>query len=402
MVRLKKMEDGIPFIIFDRDEHIDVRGHGWGITIHWALEALQNCLPPSLFERLTTIQVDPEQGRRDTGQFLFLNLANAEAVFKIPPAPRRRINREKFRKLLLDGIDVQWNKSIASFETTPSSVKVEFQDGAIYEGRLLVGADGSTSKVRRTLCPETGSLNQLPIRFLGATVKLKPAEMAPLRALDPLLFQGCHPETSTYLWFATLDTPEVNGSQGDDEYYSAQLNISWPVRGPSDEVPATNGGKLQKMKDLADVFEPRLKKAVQNIPESTEILDIKLADWPCLQWPFDGKVTLIGDAAHAMTMCKCNDRQILVYSSTDDFDSVDRGEAANHGITDARLLHDQLVEVSKGEISQADVIEKYETEMRDRTSWAVLMSRQACLDAHDFKNLTKDSAILARRTKQSR
>jgi 2-polyprenyl-6-methoxyphenol hydroxylase-like FAD-dependent oxidoreductase len=77
----------------------------------------------------------------------------------------------------------------------------------------------------------------------------------------------------------------------------------------------------------------------------------------------------------------------------------DRGEAANHGITDARLLHDQLVEVSVGNISQIEAIEKYETEMRDRTSWAVLMSRQACLDAHDFKNLNKDSAILARRTR---
>jgi 2-polyprenyl-6-methoxyphenol hydroxylase-like FAD-dependent oxidoreductase len=77
----------------------------------------------------------------------------------------------------------------------------------------------------------------------------------------------------------------------------------------------------------------------------------------------------------------------------------DRGEAANHGITDARLLHDQLIEVFIGNISQVNAIEKYETEMGDRTSWAVLMSRQACLDAHDFKNLNKESAILARRTR---
>ena len=233
-----------------------------------------------------------------------MNLANAEAVFQIPPAPRRRINREKFRKLLLDGIDVRWNKSIATFQVTFSGVQVTFKDGTKSEGRLLVGADGSTSKVRRTLCPDSGSLYQLPIRFLGATVRLSPADMAPLRALDPLLFQGCHPETSTYLWFATLDTPEVNGSQGASEYYSAQLNISWPVRSLADEVPASNAEKLQKMKDLAGVFELRLKKAVQNIPDGTDILEIKLADWPCLQWPFDGKVTLIGDAAHAMTMCK--------------------------------------------------------------------------------------------------
>jgi hypothetical protein len=96
---------------------------------------------------------------------------------------------------------------------------------------------------------------------------LSPSEIAPLRTLDPLLFQGCHPETFTYMWFATLDSPEVNGSQGDNEYYSAQLNISWSVWDPSGGVPAKNAEKLQKMKDLADIFEPRLKKVVQNILE---------------------------------------------------------------------------------------------------------------------------------------
>jgi hypothetical protein len=51
----------------------------------------------------------------------------------------------------------------------------------------------------------------------------------------------------------------------------------------------------------------------------------------------------------------------------------------------------------KGCKSQKTEIEAFEREMRDRTSWAVRMSRQACFDAHDFKSLNKDSAILARR-----
>lgn len=201
---------------------------------------------------------------------------------------------------------MQWNKGIDSFDTTENGVTAKFRDGTSVEGRLLIGADGSTSKVRRLLCPDTAALNQLPIRFLGTTVKLTPSEIAPLRAIDPLLFQGCHPETGTFLWFATLDTPEVNGSQGsEEEYYSAQLNVSWPVKSPEDEVPATDEEKLKKMKDLALVFEERLKTAVLNIPEGSEILEITLADWPCLQWPnHEEKITLIGDAAHAMTMCK--------------------------------------------------------------------------------------------------
>jgi hypothetical protein len=35
--------------------------------------------------------------------------------------------------------------------------------------------------------------------------------------------------------------------------------------------------------------------------------------------------------------------------------------------------------------------------MRGRTSKAVLLSRQACLDAHDWSRLDENSAILARR-----
>ncbi len=212
--------------------------------------------------------------------------------------------REKFRKLLLDGIDVQWSKNFVGLEVKESSVEVKFEDGSLVEGRLLLGCDGATSKVRRMICPVTGMLDQLPIRFLGVTVKLLMKEMRPLRAVDPLLFQGCHPDTGAYLWFATLDTPEVNNSFGDKEYYSVQLNMSWIVHSPADEVPATNAEKLQKMKDLSDGFEDRFRTAIMNIPDGTEVVEVKLADWPCLEWPnSDGKVTLVGDAAHAMTMC---------------------------------------------------------------------------------------------------
>jgi hypothetical protein len=53
--------------------------------------------------------------------------------------------------------------------------------------------------------------------------------------------------------------------------------------------------------------------------------------------------------------------------------------------------------ISNAMITQAQAIEVFEMEMRKRTSWAVKMSRQACCDAHDFKSLDKDSAILAQR-----
>lgn len=297
---------GIPFEIYERDKTIE-RAKGWGITIHWALPALKACLPPALFERLATIQVDPQQGIKDTGRFVFLDLATAEPRYVIPPSPRLRINRLKFRELLAEGLDVKWDKQISGFDTDSENVvHVKFADGSSTTGSCLVGADGSGSRTRRYLVgDELGKLNQLPVRFMGVTVRLTPAEVKPLRDIDPLLFQGCHPDSGVFLWYSTLSTPEVNGSHGEDEYYEGQLNMSWIVHSPSDEVPVTNSEKISKMKSMANNFEPRLRKAVEDIPENSVVLEIKLQDWPTLNWPtHNGRVTLVGDAAHAMTMCK--------------------------------------------------------------------------------------------------
>jgi 2-polyprenyl-6-methoxyphenol hydroxylase-like FAD-dependent oxidoreductase len=56
---------------------------------------------------------------------------------------------------------------------------------------------------------------------------------------------------------------------------------------------------------LARSFEAGLRKVVEGIPEDSTVLEIKLQDWPTLKWPtHHGRVTLVGDPAHAMTMCK--------------------------------------------------------------------------------------------------
>ncbi len=301
---LKKQ--GIPFQIYERDERID-RSTGWGITIHWALPALKACLPPGLFDQLSRIQVDPQQGIKDTGRFLFLDLATAEPVYQIPPSERLRINRLKFRGLLAKGLDVNWGKQVSGFNADlDDGVEVMFSDGTSAMGSMLIGADGSGSKVRRALLGESvGKLNQLPARFMGVTVRLTPEEVEPLRSIDPFLFQGSHRVTGTFLWYSTLSTPEVNGSSGRGEYFEGQLNMSWIVRDQEDEVPASNIDRIRKMKEMAKSFEARLRKAVEDIPDDSVVLEIKLQDWPTLEWPsFDGKVTLLGDAAHAMTMCK--------------------------------------------------------------------------------------------------
>ncbi|KAF2007434.1 FAD binding domain-containing protein [Amniculicola lignicola CBS 123094] len=380
---LKK--EGIPFQLYERDQHLDARSAGWGITIHWALPAIESCLSPALFEKIDTIQVDPQQGLQDTGRFLFLDIETAEPRYVIPPSFRRRISRLKLRKLLTTGIDVNWNKSVSAFSPTKKGVHVSFTDGTHVEGSILVGADGSGSKTRRLLVgEEQGRLNQLPANFMGVTVRLTPEKVMPLREIDPLLFQGSHPDTGYFMWYSTLTTPEVNGSvDTDSPYFEGQLNISWLIKGPEDAVPATNELRLEKMKTMAKAgtgFQTMLRTTIEEIPSGTEVLEIKLADWPTVAWPsHNGRVTLLGDAAHAMTMY--------------------RGEAANHGMMDAAKLKDQLKLWHEGKLDQQEAIEAYEKELIKRGHDAVLLSRQACLDAHDIRNLHADSPLVSKRAK---
>ena len=345
------------------------------------LPFLKNILSPETFQNVDSVQVDPQIGRHDTGNFIFINLETLEAKFRIPPNERRRVNREKLRNMLLHDLNahVHWSKRLTAIEETTDGVRAMFEDGTMADGALVVGAEGSNSRTRKFLVPETYQNIQLPVRFVGSAVDLTPEEVKPLRDVDPLLFQGCHPVSGNYLWVSMLDTPETNGTKGtDDERYRVQINLSWQVRTPDDEVKPTDAERLVDMKRRADEFHPTLRKAVHAIPEGSEVLEIALQDWPCLEWDnHSGKVTLVGDAAHAMTMY--------------------RGEAANHGILDAYRLWKTLDGIYNERQDLQKAIDGYEAEMRERTSTAVLLSRQACLDAHNWAGLNENSAVLKRR-----
>jgi 2-polyprenyl-6-methoxyphenol hydroxylase-like FAD-dependent oxidoreductase len=380
---LTTRQAGIPFQIFERDENVSARGQGWAITIHWALPYLTQMLSPEVMEEVDAVQVDPAVGRNDNGNFLFINLSDCSTKFRIPPSTRRRVNREKLRAVLLKGVEehVQWSKRLVNVQVDHQGrgVQAIFEDGSSYSGALLIGAEGSNSAVRKFLSPEDYRNRQLPIRFVGSGINMTAEQVKPLRSLDPLLFQGCHPDTSCFMWVSMLEVPEINGTAGtDQERYRVQINLSWPVKSPADEVKSDNHEKLKDMKRRANVFAPTLKSAVELIPDNAEVLEIKLADWPCLPWDNQGgRVTLMGDAAHAMTMY--------------------RGEAANHGMLDAFNLWQALKSVYQDGKPLESAITNFEHEMRTRTSHAVQMSRQACFDAHDWNRLNENSAILTKR-----
>lgn len=194
--------------------------------------------------------------------------------------------------------------------------------------------------------------------------------------MDPLLFHGMHPKTSNYIWYSVQEMyEEADGRKS----WDALVLVSWPVKdAEKDAIPATNRLRIANMKERAQEFAGPLRRLVHGIPDDSEqVTPLTLADFATLDWEAQDRVTLAGDAAHAMTMY--------------------RGEGANHGILDAALLVDQLVRVKNGEIDERGAIAEYEREMKPRGRAAVLKSRQAALDGHCSEAITADGPLIGGR-----
>ncbi len=81
---------------------------------------------------------------------------------------------------------------------------------------------------------------------------------------------------------------------------------------------------------------------------------------------------------------------------------VVRGEGANHGIADTAVLMRYLLPVlqkldEESAEAQERAINAYEAEMIQRAGPAVLTSRKACMDAHDYQCINDESPLVSKR-----
>ncbi|RDW76089.1 FAD protein [Coleophoma crateriformis] len=378
------LNNGIPFEIFERDQK-GSRAQGWALTLHWCLRSLERTIGPKLSALLPTETAVDTTLRNDQGNFLYFNCATCKPRYKIPPSKRRlRLSRQKLRDLIATGINVQEGKGIQSVETLPGGqgVRAHFADGTSAEGSVIIGADGNNSVVRQQLLPEKAKLNLLPVNLVGVVRHFTPEQAKGVRELDPLLFQGLHPETGNYLWFSFQECiPSPTAPTASEQYsYDALVIISWVIKDPvADAIPKTHAERIALMKKRAEGYAEPLRSIVMDIPDDLDFTTpLRLSDFPTIPWEnSQGRVTLAGDSAHAMTMY--------------------RGEGANHGILDAALLVDELVKVHQGQKGLKDAVDAYEAEMIPRAHAAVLKSRQAALDAHDWESLTEASPCIGAR-----
>jgi hypothetical protein len=77
--------------------------------------------------------------------------------------------------------------------------------------------------------------------------------------------------------------------------------------------------------------------------------------------------------------------------------SKDRGEGANHVIFDVKDFVERVIPVLNSDGDLRPALGEYERAVIARTRPAVLASRRACLDAHEWKRISKLSPLLTKR-----
>uniref|UniRef100_A0A0D2YA53 FAD-binding domain-containing protein n=1 Tax=Fusarium oxysporum (strain Fo5176) TaxID=660025 RepID=A0A0D2YA53_FUSOF len=303
---------GIPFRVFERDTDLETRGVGWGLTLLWTLPALKALLPKPLFDRLPEAYVDREAVTQGlSSSFPFFELSTGELKASVPKAPeaeRVRVTRQGLRVLLATGIDIEWSKAVTGVVSTDDSVTASFEDGSSVTGSLLVACDGSHSRVRRSLFPEW-KLQDIPVRMLGIKMELSPSQIKPIRDLDPYFFHSTNSRNDTFIYFSVLDAP---GNHADTSRpYIGQLCVSWPYREgflnrPSPiEIPETPEEKYKLVQELTLTWAGCFRPLASAVSLDSEMKGLKIQDLtPPTDFQTAGRAVLMGDALHAMAMCK--------------------------------------------------------------------------------------------------
>lgn len=192
-------KEGLPFRIFERDQSPTFRGAGWGLTLNWALPTFRALLPDDILKRLPETYVNKAAvDAGEKGSFSFFDLSTGETKWKTPAAERIRVSRERLRKLLLSGLDVEWSTSLTSVVKDEHGVTALFSDRKSTVGSLLVACDGAHSTVRRLLHPQSHENYRLPVRFLGASATYTESQTAQTRKLDPFFKVLIRGQTPTF------------------------------------------------------------------------------------------------------------------------------------------------------------------------------------------------------------
>jgi 2-polyprenyl-6-methoxyphenol hydroxylase-like FAD-dependent oxidoreductase len=368
---------GIEVIVFERDRTPrDAKG-GYRVGISpGGSQALKTCLPPELFELFLATSARPPRYFNMLTEH-FSNLISLEMEGDESAHSEQNVNRLTLRRVLLTGLEdvVCFDKKFVRYDENPDgSVTVSFEDGTQWRGDVLIGADGSGSRLRRQRLPdarqeETGILSlggKVPMTeesrallsekmFYGMSMIMAPKGVGAI--IHSLEFRWNRPD-----WKSWVENNSTNilarwtglAIEDTGDY------IGWGIwasrkQFQSDPMSLTGVELVSLAEEMTKAWHPNFRKLIRMTePSSMHALNIRTSI-PVPPWE-SSNVTLLGDAIHTMTPGK--------------------GAGANTALRDAALLLKGLVEVSRGEKPPVQAFHEYESEMLRYSSKLVLESRK--------------------------
>jgi 2-polyprenyl-6-methoxyphenol hydroxylase-like FAD-dependent oxidoreductase len=345
---------GIDFTVCERDEQAVARQQGYRIHINADGRAgLAHNLPPQLYQLFRATS-----GHADTHTPLFDSQLNLLAgSIGEPHEDPLAVDRLTLRQILLTGIEdaVRFGHRCTGYSVQKDQVTAQFANGQTATGDVLVAADGVNSVIRERYLPQarvvdagvrqiTGKMPFTPESrelFLDGMFGVFTPIIGPERrfvGLGPVR----HPEPIPSA-VARL-VPAANLSDiGDYSVLSFGCRAELMPR-TDDELRAMDGTAMRDMvlEVIAD-WHPRVRAMFAHWDLATVFPLILRTSVPLPAWP-TSRVTLLGDAIHAMTPAG--------------------GVGANTALRDAAGLTDALIDIAAGKPVEPRLAE-YEAAMRD-------------------------------------
>ncbi|KAL4891449.1 hypothetical protein BDV59DRAFT_194384 [Aspergillus ambiguus] len=381
---LKKAD--ISSIIVEKHCRLNARSRDWNMGLHWGAGPLQSLIPETLWARIQSVQVDPSTPTAEHDFLYFLNGRTGETMGAIPANKFYRLRRSKLRSLLVPGLDIRYGRQLQDIKYLDDGERVAaiLEDGQQIIARIIVGADGARSDTRRLLLgSDTVTVRQLPYCATFIHAQFSADQAVFLRKFHPLFLGAPHP-AGYFGFFGMHDVVDPMRP----ETWTFFFYISWhsTLEEQTRTEGWTNAQRLRQAKEFAKSFTDPWKSAYQWLPDDHEVWYMNMTDFdprqPHNRWDnHGGRVTLAGDAAHAMT--------------------YQRGQGLNHSLTDAMKLMEAIKSIFTGGLTQSSAISQYEDEMTARGGAEVEMSTVNTEMVHDWERVLKSPVMTSgmKRTK---
>lgn len=397
------LKSNIPFRIFERDAHFNLRAQGYRVRIIGpGIEALQSVLTADLYSRFEASCAINAQGGMGVSSWLhassadesenpFFSKGGAPSAGGPPnsgPGSRQwegpeggleplNADRIVLRSTLIRGLEgyIEFGKEFSRYEITPSSVTIHFCDGSEAHGSLLVGADGASSRVRKQFVPQLRFLDTEGRFFYGKTtptpelegtlnrkclkgmtiIQDRSSDRPPLSLLlEPIRFKDNEFRKdlpNDYIYWVLLAHKSFqnntnNTSENSKEHDDDNNNMT-----DAQLLSLPNAAAASLATKLTRHWHPSLHPLFHHQDrDQTSLLRIVSAPPDLPAWAPSDRVTLVGDAAHAM--------------------SPTAGVGATTALRDASALMEALRE---GGVTREGV-GRYEGAMREGAGKAIRMS----------------------------